>query len=993
MADPWAEFNPTGPTATSGGVFVPAPGAAAKEGREQRSEGRAEQSLGNEEARLGLSQEDNARANRKEGFGNAAELRKEFRALPEYKFYETVIRQFNSALKTESTPTGDQALIYAYAKMLDPNSVVREQEFNTAASADSALGKAVAKLSKELGLDDSGLLRDEVRARVRREMLNLTADYRKSYERSREDFSGIAERNGLKLEDVIGSHLGQTYGKDIREGWRKAFPDGDKSQSGRSELKVAEGKSFSTEQDKAIATKLQDAWNGGASPDEINALSQELTGKPIPPEGMEAMRRNQGGSLNFSPASSGKQDADPISGGIDGDIQSALAGSVRGYMANMPEELGAALGMNPEEIQAALDAYEKKNPVANFAGEMVGQLVSPAGKLVKGGKVARIASDAAYGGIFGAGEGDPDASLEERALGAGVGTLTGGAASYGASKLFGPKAAQLADELPVGVEPPILPEKAANEALKEAGDEVAPEGGDAAQIATLARQAIGVGPGSGKAKRELARMAKVNPEAKAAADRLGVELPVDVISDSAQLSSLVGMARSQVGSQAEAAWKAKASEVAVKADDALAELGATADLAQASDDVFQRLNAGMQSLQREGDALRKEVDSAIDVQSRVEATNLQGALGQLINDLGGLKEAKQAFTGEERKLLAMLGEGETANTPTYARLVSMRQQIGRALNKNEGPWTDAPRANLEKYYAALADDQIAHIERVSGTEAADKMRASNTLFKKMYDARADMQEAFGKELDKSLAPLLNRALTQGSKGDIANLNKLISRVPEDMRGGLLASGLLAQAQGKGAQGGFSFANYAKVYRGLRDNKPVYQQFAKALGPTGDRVLADIYAISRRMAEADSNVLRTGKANQALLALNAERLVSKVFKTTAVRAAGTVATGWAGGPIAAGLAHAAQETLGRGGAKNAEKVHALLSSPEFRGLIDKIAADEGVDPAINKLASSKSFASFLPASFTDRRNWIRSAMALGSSSALPETPTIEVGNGQ
>lgn len=1041
------------PSPQSRSVFIPAPGAAEEQARKAREEARSNESLNNDATRIGLSQEDNARANRSEKFGNASTLRKEFRALPEYRNYETVIRQFTSALKTDATATGDQALITAYAKMLDPGSVVRDQEFNNVAGGDSTLGQAYARLAKELGLDESGMLRPEVRQRVRNEMLNLTANYRKAYETARSDYTASAERNGLSIDDVVGTHLGTPFRDEIAKNWKSD------AQTGSTALQVAEGDTASSDQDIAIARKLQDKWNGGASPEEMNALSVELTGKPLSDDGMKTLRENIGGRVDIVPGSSGANTGAEITGGFGGDIKSALAGSVRGYFANMPEELGSFLGIDPAKMQAALDAYQEKNPVANFIGETAGGLLSPASKIIKGGKVAQIGSDAAYGGIYGAGEGDENATMGERAIGAAVGGATGAAASYAGQKLFGPKAAQVAEDVPAitpspGADPasgtserfvrsyqgtdypvevlergvrdaegnvwakvrgetgeigyvpdaeviarpaPTAPPtvspaaKVGEEATKVAGDEITPEVGadEAKQIAELARIAVGRGPGTAKAKRELAKMAQANPEAKAAAERLGVDLPPDVLSDSAQLQSLTGMARSQVGSDAETAWKGKVKEVAAKADEALGSLGATTDLAQASDDVFKRLESSMESLQRQGDELRTEVDEAIDVREPVDAASLQNAVGTLINDLGGLESAKKAMTGEERKLLAMLGEGETANKPTYAYLNRLRDQIGKALHKNEGPWADVPRANLAKYYAALADDQIAHIETVAGTEIADKMRGSNTLFKKMYDARADMQEVFGKGLDKSLTPLLNRALTQGGKGDVAALKKLITRIPADMRGPLLASGLLAQAQGKGAQGGFSFANYAKSYRGLRDNKPVYQEFAKALGPGGDRILADLYAISRRMVDADGNVLRTGKANQALLALNAERLLSKVMKSTAARIVGTVAGGVAGGPVGGGLAMATQEMLSRGSnSARSDKLHALLSSDAFRGLMERTASGDGVDGALNRLAGSKVLRDYLPKSVTDPKEWLRSAMAVGATSALPEPPKVE-----
>lgn len=150
----------------------------------------------------------------------ATTLRKEFSSLPQVQEYQTIIRQYASALRTEPTPMGDQALITAYAKMLDPTSVVREQEFNTVANSDSRIGQLVARLGKELGVDGAGMLRPEVRNNLRREMQNLTRNYNTSYNQAREQYRRLAERSGTDPEGIIGQHLGAPYLSSIESYWR-----------------------------------------------------------------------------------------------------------------------------------------------------------------------------------------------------------------------------------------------------------------------------------------------------------------------------------------------------------------------------------------------------------------------------------------------------------------------------------------------------------------------------------------------------------------------------------------------------------------------------------------------------------------------------------------------------------------------------------------------------------------------------------------------------
>lgn len=180
----------------------------------------ARQGSARSDAQLDLSRQGESRAGRKEAFDYASSLRKEFNASQSVKDYQIVVRQFASALEAQPNPTGDQALITAYAKMLDPGSVVREQEFNVVAAGDSRLGQSVARLKREFGLDRSGLLRPEVRERVKREMLNLTSRYNDSYNQARKQYADLASRNGIDSVEVIGAHYGEPFYDQIDQ----AFP-------------------------------------------------------------------------------------------------------------------------------------------------------------------------------------------------------------------------------------------------------------------------------------------------------------------------------------------------------------------------------------------------------------------------------------------------------------------------------------------------------------------------------------------------------------------------------------------------------------------------------------------------------------------------------------------------------------------------------------------------------------------------------------------------
>lgn len=499
----------------------------------------------------------------------------------------------------------------------------------------------------------------------------------------------------------------------------------------------------------------------------------------------------------------------------------------------------------------------------------------------------------------------------------------------------------------------------------------------AEEMITLAQKAVSRTPGASKARAQLAEIAKTNPEAKAAADRLGLELPVDVLSDNAQLKEVTGLTRSQIGSEAKQAWNETISAASDRAYQAMDELDAVTDISQVSADVFDRLDNAQKGLGRQASNLRQEVTDAVDVRGRVEANGIKTWLEGRIADLGGGKEGIANLSPEEKRLWGIVSKGQ----PTYALINEQRDLIGQALEKGTGPWSNTNMKRLKDIYGALADDQIKFIEASAGKEIADKQRAANTLFKQMYEGREQMERIFTKNLSGSLATLMQRAITQGRKGNVQTLNTLVKIIPEDMRGKVLTSALFKAA--KTTDETFSFTNFANIYRDLRANGAVYKEFAKAVGPEGDKLLTDLYAISRRLSDADKAISRTGASTQLQL-LNSERLLSRILMASGGAAGAGLIGSMLGGPgaaiVGAGLAAAAPEIAQRVGKTNAQKLHNLMSSTEFRDLATSAATGDALDRNINRVANSSAFRDFAKVAgieLKQGRNWLRSAITAGT----------------
>jgi hypothetical protein len=969
-----------------------------------------------DETRLDLTLQGDRRAEEDSRFSRISTYRKEFLTEPtvrQFREVQNATRQIVDLAGKESDQPGpaDIALIISFMKALDPGSVVRETEFATAENAGGVpetVRNAYNKLIK------GGRLTPEIKREFAQTATQFYNSRLSGYNAFAEDYRGLVAAEGAD-PDAQGIRLAEpmTFGMGAQGGGGLPSAPVTAEQSAAA---WGDGPKFDANGNPILpGGKGSPGFDGGVYDAQGNFLfmTGTVTDETPPQDPRDEMGffGSIGETLTGSERSTPEIEALP-------DWTTMPAPGMAGFLASLgslvtgPEETAkilAAQGLATSVRQDAkgnfiLTGQDGKEYAIKPGFRMsdvpraVGALAAftPAGRATTatgafaGGAATQAgieATQAASGGSF-----DPD----EVAI-AGGGGVAGQQIGRGFNALRNARQARNAvPELSPMAAPepaPVVPraQPAANPQMAEldraAGanltQPVAPE--QAGEFGEVARKALGRGKEARNAKEQLAIVAQANPEAKAAAERLGIELPVDVIADDARLLTTQGLARSQIGSGAQSEWGATVRAAIDKSDTTLREIGASRDLSQLSDDVRARLDADITVLERSASRLRQEVDDAVDVRAPVDARNLQSALGEAIEDFGGIAEAKAAFSTEERKLLAMLGDGETAKSPTYARLNQIRDQIGRAIYKNEGPWVDAPTANLKKYYGALAQDQLDHIERVGGPELADKMRGSNELFSRMFKGRETMQTVFGRQLEKDIGGLVNRAIGNASKGDAKDLRTLLAAVPKDMQGRTLLSGLMSRAERSSAGGGFSFDQYSKLYRGIRQNAPVYAEIAKTVGPQATQILQDLYVISSRMAAAEAKIVRTGASNQPILnALKSESLVARTMeagKRIGARGVGAVAGGVAGGPVGAAVGQevsgALIDAVATGGKRNLDQLHALISSEPFRDLVVKAGTGNGDIRAANRLAADPRFVRFGKGMGLDtvgkRRRWIMDAM--------------------
>ena len=777
---------------------------------------------------------------------------------------------------------------------------------------------------------------------------------------------------------------------------------------------IEAGKPFQTEADLAAQRQLQDAWNRGLSVDELITFNQQIGRGAFSPEDIQRMRdaRAKGEGISFYATPTGQPTA--AEGLIGAALSTPVGEAVGGYAmgaanaltAGTLDELAPILGLDPARVQAAKDYLRERAPTASLAGEVTGGIlgsipaVRGAGAALAGTRLAGAApllGEIGYGAAYGAGE----APEGQRALGALIG---GGAAGIGgalANRFLpgGPGTfTGMAPEVPAGAVMPEVPPVAAMTPeippvaaaapsptpVAPAAAAPAPTPEMAAELGTIIREASGAGAKAKGAQIKLAEMAQINPDAKAAAERLGIEVPADVFSDNPQVRAAIGLTRSLTGGEAEAAWRTAVSNAVDQADNIMRDFDAQfVEGAVSPGTVSQRvkdsLTKARSDLNAEASAIYKRVDDSVPKQTPVQMDNLFRELTAIAGEVG-----EGGMTAQEKKLLGLIQSGEVAGGDiTYGRLIREKNLIGKALKREESPYGSLDEATLKRLYAALATDQLDNVGRIGGEELRSELRGANLIYAKERALGERIVNAFGRDLEGGIANKMRAAITGAAKGDPGEFARLMKAVPADLRKEVVATALTAAARSaRGAEkGGFGFSEFADLYPKLRANPQVYKQIVETLGPKASDTLRDLYQVSKRITDARANVLTTGKANQALVeSLNAEGILARIMdSTTAKRAVGAMAG--LGGPITGAVMPDIMQAMSKGNPDAVRAAGKMFASPEFQAVLTEAATQpEVTERAINRAVSSQRFRDFaktIGLELKQGRNWLRSTITAGA----------------
>jgi hypothetical protein len=409
--NPFAKYRTVQP---SGSVFVPAPGAEEEQARQEAEEARQKA----EEARAGRGEARDIAKSEREVIG---EFRKEFLGNPEVKGFRDVAnatRQILTLSKREGTAMGDMGLIFSYMKALDPGSVVREGEQASARNAAGVPDRIRNLYNKVLSGED---LNPAQRADMAETALAIYDSRAQSYNTFANTYRGLITDAGGNPDKQ-----GVTLAPQLRP---VEIPLGEQPPA-QAAPKVP-GQAFVTPEDLARRDQVQAAWDSGATPEEIVALTARLGLQPPSADDLAMMRnaREKNLPMSFLPNPTGQPSA--VEGAIGQFMSTPVGEAVGGYSIGTLNALTGGFAV-PEEVK---QFTRETAPVSSFLGELTGgaaaavPAIRGAQGILAGTRLAGAApliGESAYGALYGAGEAGEGNRLTGAALG-GLGGLAGGA--------------------------------------------------------------------------------------------------------------------------------------------------------------------------------------------------------------------------------------------------------------------------------------------------------------------------------------------------------------------------------------------------------------------------------------------------------------------------------------------------------------------------------------------------------------------------------------
>ena len=419
-----------------------------------------------------------------------------------------------------------------------------------------------------------------------------------------------------------------------------------------------------------------------------------------------------------------------------------------------------------------------------------------------------------------------------------------------------------------------------------------------------------------------------------AARQLGLseeDLLLSHVSGNAAYRDFEQALKSVPGSQLAAQENQALAKIAKRASTLTDAAGALPDKAAMNDKFLSAFQRGIAKVQSKSDQLYTQITTAIPKGQPVEAQNIIRYLDRKADELGG---AEYLSTKEKQVYNAVAPAGPDATAPTYARLDTIRKQMGQAIGKNTGPFRDEETGALKQLYAMLTADQ-----EKAAVDAG--MAAKWQAAKKLTRVRHTMEDALtgllGKDLRGDISTKAGAALLNLAKGDAKGFRALQQDIPSQrIRREVVATSLRdAFSQGSRKENAFHLPGFVDWYQGLKSSGTL-PMVERELGAQTAATLRNLFTVSHAVRQAREGSVQTGRLVTFITQFDAkDGVLDKIYRhgrgalvSTLLGHIPVVGSTLSYGAVAGMAAKEAN--------RPARSVAAdrLLASPEFRAIVQQ-----------------------------------------------------------
>lgn len=367
--------------------------------------------------------------------------------------------------------------------------------------------------------------------------------------------------------------------------------------------------------------------------------------------------------------------------------------------------------------------------------------------------------------------------------------------------------------------------------------------------------------------------------------------------------------------------------------------------------------------------IRENVDEALPI----NATNLLNYIkGRLRKPNGERIRRTKDLSDMERKIFIALSprkrklkDGtEVTKLPTYGILDDLRRDVGDGLKNSGKPaFKDANVGLKKKMYELLSKDQVENLNVVNPS-LAKKLLEAQSQVKLRKATEDDLISLFGKDTAIGINSLLKLqgpggAVNKVAKGDISELQKILNRVPENLKKDVMETALSVVLNPKQkADMIVDFNNFTNFYKSLSLNPKAKKFFLDNLPQGTNKVLDDLFKISNSISTSLKGTIPTGRITTVEKDLkNKDALVGQ-FMQNFINNVPLV--GYLISPTTSVLGSIYQTIKGKTNLKETgvkDSITGLLKSNSFSNALSKIGTREEVE-ALRQLRNSNPFRRFI-----------------------------------